>query len=191
MGQESKQEKVIAAAIELFSQQGYHDTVVSEIADKAGVAKGTVYWYFDSKEKLFWEIIVSGIESINQQLEELLNQNQLTAFEKLEEVINLYLNFFKTGKEIAKMMQECSVKPGQYFHDEMDKLRTEAVNNLAEIIQEGQSEGQFIEDVDSQEVANFILGALAGSYNPHVYQLENVEEKVDLVLNIIVNGISA
>ena len=186
---QSKKEKVIQAAIKLFSEQGYHDTAVSEIADEAEVAKGTVYWYFDSKEQLFWGIIVSELESLNTQLKKKLNAEHQSSIDKIESVIRLYLEFFKNGKETAKMIQECSVNPGEYFYNEMYKLRNEAVDYLAEIIKVGQKNGEIKEDIDQEEVANFILGSIFGSYNPHAYKLKDIEAKVDLVLDILCNGI--
>ena len=189
--EQSKKEKVIKAAVKLFSEQGYHDTAVSEIADEAGVAKGTVYWYFDSKEQLFWGIILSELEFLNEQLKKELENEQQSSAEKIEAVIRLYLKFFKNGKETAKMIQESSVNPGEYFYNEMYQLRNEAVSYLAEIIKTGQKQGEFKEDIDCEEVANFILGSIFGSYNPHAYQLKDIEGKVDLVLNILCDGIAA
>ncbi len=49
--------KIFQAAVELFSSQGYHVVSVSQIADKAGVAKGLIYNYFESKDAILQEII--------------------------------------------------------------------------------------------------------------------------------------
>jgi AcrR family transcriptional regulator len=46
-------EQIFAAAYELFAAQGYHRTSMDAIAERAGVAKGTLYWYFKSKRELF------------------------------------------------------------------------------------------------------------------------------------------
>ena len=188
--EKTKKEQVIKAAVKLFSEQGYHDTAVSEIADEAEVAKGTVYWYFDSKEQLFWGIIVSGIEALNQKVVAEVAKSDKTAQKKLETIIRLHLEFFKDNKEVSKMMQESSVSPGEYFHTEMEKLRKEAIGNLAKIIKQGQQTGEFKAETNEQEIANFILGSIFGSYNPHAYQLQDIEEKVELILNILCNVIT-
>lgn len=184
-----KKEKLIQAAIKKFSQQGYHQTSISEIADKAGVAKGTVYWYFDSKKELFWGIILSDFEKINNYISQEISKNNKDAIEKLKQVTKLYLNFFKDKKDVARMMRESSVTPDDYFHKEMNKLRSESVRSISKIIKSGQENGEFVTDINSKELANFILGSI-NSYNPVVYELDNVEQKVDLIINIILNGIS-
>ena len=186
----SKKERVIKAAIKLFSKQGYHDTTVSEIAHEAEVAKGTVYWYFDSKEQLFWGIIFSGIESLNKKLKEEVAKEEKSVSNKLETIVRLYLKFFKDSKEVSKMMQESSVSPSEYFYSEMKNLRSAAIEELAKIIAKGQEDGVFKDDINAQETANFILGSIMGGYNPHVYELEDIEERVDFVLEILCSGIN-
>jgi AcrR family transcriptional regulator len=49
---EDKKECILSAALELFAEKGFHGTAVPEIASKAGVAAGTIYRYFDSKEAM-------------------------------------------------------------------------------------------------------------------------------------------
>mgnify|MGYP000653791358 CR=1 FL=1 len=187
--EQSKKEQVIQAAINLFSEQGYHQTTVLEISEAADVAKGTVYWYFDSKQKLFWGIIVNGIDCLNQRIIEVVEQKDKSSLDKLKTIIQLHLEFFKNSKEVTKMMQESSVSTSDYFHSEMEKLRDEAVKNIAEVIKAGQNKGKIKNNIDASELGNFMLGALFGSYNPHVYELENVEEKSDMILNILLEGI--
>ncbi|GAB6098398.1 TetR/AcrR family transcriptional regulator [Halanaerocella petrolearia] len=189
MKPKSKKEKIIQAAVKLFSQQGYYQTPVSEIADEAEVAKGTVYWYFDSKEELFYGIILSQFEYLYSQVEKVTNESNQSFTTKLEEVIRIYLKFNRDNKNIAKILRESSVSPNDHFHKEMKKFRSSLVNNLAKIIRKEQEVNQVSNKLDAKELANFILGSIMGSYNPIVYNLTDVEEKVDFVLSIILNGI--
>jgi AcrR family transcriptional regulator len=66
---EEKQEKIITAALQLFEQQGYHATKVSDIVREAGVAQGTFYLYFKSKEDLFRGIVESCLQEIIETME--------------------------------------------------------------------------------------------------------------------------
>ncbi len=58
---EVTRQKIMDSALELFANEGYHPTSISDIARKAGVSKGLMYNYFESKEVLLKEIIFSGI----------------------------------------------------------------------------------------------------------------------------------
>ena len=48
-----RREQILRAATELFSQGGYHGVTVDAIAQKAGISKGNLYWYFKSKQEIF------------------------------------------------------------------------------------------------------------------------------------------
>ncbi|WP_174729200.1 TetR/AcrR family transcriptional regulator [Mesobacillus harenae] len=52
--------QILEIALQLFAEQGYHRTKISDIVREAGVAQGTFYWYFKSKEAIALEIIESG-----------------------------------------------------------------------------------------------------------------------------------
>lgn len=59
-----KKEKIIDTAISLFAENGFHNTSISQIAQKAGVSKGLMYNYFDSKDDLLKHIFDSGITKL-------------------------------------------------------------------------------------------------------------------------------
>ncbi len=61
---EARRDEVLDAALELFTERGFADTRVEDIADKAGISKGTVYLYFDSKEALMKGLIDRAISPI-------------------------------------------------------------------------------------------------------------------------------
>jgi AcrR family transcriptional regulator len=62
---QSARSRIMDAALEIFAQEGYHPASISKIARKAGVSKGLMYNYFESKEELLKAIIFSGIESLS------------------------------------------------------------------------------------------------------------------------------
>jgi AcrR family transcriptional regulator len=61
---EEKKHLIMQAALELFANEGYHTSSISIIAKKAGISKGLMYNYFESKEGLLKAIILHGIESL-------------------------------------------------------------------------------------------------------------------------------
>lgn len=60
--QQTKMEKILAAALEVFAAQGFDKATVDEICLKAGVAKGTVFYHYKTKEDLFIRLIEGGID---------------------------------------------------------------------------------------------------------------------------------
>lgn len=59
-----KQKKILQAAIEIFAEKGYAATSTSEIAKKAGVAEGTIFRHYSSKEKLLLAIVAPTLAKI-------------------------------------------------------------------------------------------------------------------------------
>jgi len=59
-----KKELIMGVALELFAENGFHATSISQIAEKAGISKGLTYNYFKSKQELLDELISHGFEAI-------------------------------------------------------------------------------------------------------------------------------
>ena len=62
----NKKALIMETALELFASAGYHETSISNIAEKAGISKGLMYNYFDSKEDLIRQIIRKGMDELLQ-----------------------------------------------------------------------------------------------------------------------------
>jgi AcrR family transcriptional regulator len=69
---EARTGEILAAALEVFVERGYAATRLDDVAQRAGVSKGTVYLYFDSKEELFKAVIRSGIVRAIEEAEKLV-----------------------------------------------------------------------------------------------------------------------
>lgn len=63
---ESAKKRIMDTALELFANAGYHTTSISQIAKKAGISKGLMYNYFESKEMLLREILIEGVDIITE-----------------------------------------------------------------------------------------------------------------------------
>jgi AcrR family transcriptional regulator len=70
---ERRREAILAAALEVFADDGFAAARLDDVAAKAGVAKGTIYLFFEDKEQLFEQILVSAIAPVLTQVEALAN----------------------------------------------------------------------------------------------------------------------
>lgn len=93
---------IFDASIKSFSQKGFHKSTMDEIADMAGVAKGTLYYHFKSKEDIFKFIIDEGVKRIEDEINE-KTKNMAHPVDKLRAVCEVqmqlvinHLEFFKT-----------------------------------------------------------------------------------------------
>lgn len=98
-----RSDDILAAAVELFSTQGFAATDVQQIADRAGVGKGTVYRHFVNKEKLFLAAADLGLR----QLKDAVNQSaegRVNALERLQAGVVAFLQFFRAHPEFVDLM---------------------------------------------------------------------------------------
>ncbi|OWZ83512.1 TetR/AcrR family transcriptional regulator [Natranaerobius trueperi] len=98
-----KRNQILTGAAKVFSLKGYHSTKIQEIANEAGVGKGTVYEYFDSKENLFIEMIRIGTKKYQKIINDSLSQ-PLSIWEKLTLVLEREANFLWENQEIARLI---------------------------------------------------------------------------------------
>jgi AcrR family transcriptional regulator len=78
--------EILDAALELFVEKGFAATRLEDVAQRAGVSKGTVYLYFDSKEELFKSVIRSGIVRAIEEAEELVSGYEGSSAELLQQI---------------------------------------------------------------------------------------------------------
>ena len=102
-GKYDKRNAVLEAAMVVFSKKGFHDAHVDEIAELAGVAKGTVYRYFESKEEILKEIIRGNNNRLVEGLNVIFNKEE-HILELIKEAIAYYIDFFESNKELYKIL---------------------------------------------------------------------------------------
>ena len=86
---EARPSELTAAALGLFVEKGFAATRLEEVAQRAGVSKGTLYLYFDSKEALFKAVIQEGIVPALVEGEARLTRHAETSFELLEDILGI------------------------------------------------------------------------------------------------------
>ena len=79
--------EILDAAEELFYARGYHETAISDIVKSIGVAQGTFYYYFKSKDEILEALINRRISEFSHTLEQISASSTLNPLEKLEKII--------------------------------------------------------------------------------------------------------
>jgi TetR/AcrR family fatty acid metabolism transcriptional regulator len=154
-----RRKSIIQAAIEVFSKKDFKTASISEIAQKAGVADGTIYQYFRNKEDLFFSIPVEKTNEFRSQLE-LHLEGISGAFNKIRKFVWYFLYFFKTNPEYGRiLMLEMRVSKSFVKTETYDFLK-QSVSQVMDIIREGRNEGVIRQDTDIYILRHLILGTL-------------------------------
>lgn len=172
-------------ARQLFFEKGYEKTPVNDIIEKVGVAKGTFYHYFKSKEDLLDQLVNHFIEKSVSKVGEMMERTEMNAVERMNHFFISIRNLKVENKELMKMLMRFMYKDENLIFRHKIFKRSIALLTppLAEIIKLGLEEGHF-HPLDPRETAEIIF-MMAFSINESVVELLlEAEEKpgnIDLI----------
>lgn len=193
--EKTKKEQILEAAFEVFCAKGFHGAKMEEIAEKAGVGKGTIYEYFQNKVHLFHEMLIMQIEKYFCELEKGLDENA-TAVSKMGDLIKRHVTFSKGLQSIVnKFMIESSsgIDADSDIKQRMIDTYDKKFQNIKGIIKTGVENGEFREDIDIDTLSVFFFGGLTGITNTMLMLNLDLdpEEIAEKVMNFLTKGIEA
>ena len=162
---------LVEAASKVFAARGFSGTRVVDIAKQAGVGKGTVYEYFDSKEELFLAVFEWFHEGIARRINERLDSTR-TALSQLAASFAESAAIIEDFKDLASLnLDFWAACRGSAFEGRFKAALAELYDGfrglMAAIIQGGQELGEFRKDVDPYAVAAALVGAFDGMSVQH------------------------
>ncbi|RJP31527.1 MAG: TetR/AcrR family transcriptional regulator [Actinobacteria bacterium] len=152
------------AALKLFSAKGYHKTTMSEIAMEAGFGKGTLYWYWKSKEELYFALVEESHNEFMGLVSEAA-EREGSALEKLywlgNEVVDLHYRHRDYTKLSWKMRAEELEAFSPQYVEKLRRNSSEIKEKLEELIAQGIEE-ELLPQVDPYYMACMLLGLIEG-----------------------------
>lgn len=100
-GTDSKRERILAAALDIFSTQGFANATVQEIAGRAKVGKGTVYTYFPAKEDILTYLLDEGLAHMGQHIGNRIRTVKGSAT-KLQAILREQLRYFHEHQSLCR-----------------------------------------------------------------------------------------
>lgn len=158
---DARPEEIVAAALEEFVERGFAATRLADVARRAGVTKGTVYLYFESKEALFRAVIRQTIVPVIAQGESIAQSFEGSARDLLERLIREYwrLVYETSLAGIPKLMMAEAANFPQLARFYYDEVVTRGHRLLAGVIERGIKNGEF-RPVDLRAATKLALSPL-------------------------------
>jgi TetR/AcrR family fatty acid metabolism transcriptional regulator len=156
-----KRERILDAAVRVFARKGFHATRVSEVAKAAGVADGTIYLYFDSKDQLLASLFEHRVERLLAYLETELPRVP-TASHRLQRIIELQLGLLEGERDLAEVVTVIFRQSAKLMREQGAPKFNAYLDVIARVIAEGQASGELRDDVTPHVAARAIFGALDG-----------------------------
>jgi TetR/AcrR family fatty acid metabolism transcriptional regulator len=156
-----KRERILRAAVRVFAKNGFYDTRVSEVAKAAGVADGTIYLYFKSKDELLLSLFEDRVETLLSHMKTELSKCA-SAPAKLRRIIEIQLGILEGERDLAEVFTVILRQSTKLLKQYAAPKFTAYLESIAGVVSEGQAAGDFRSDVPPLLVARATWGALDG-----------------------------
>jgi TetR/AcrR family fatty acid metabolism transcriptional regulator len=189
---EARKNQIIQAAISVFTRLGFHNARMDDIVKETGLSKGTLYWYYESKEQLIIAILDHLFNAEFDKMEALKDLD-VPAPQGLRKFLELYIADLHNLLKFAPIIYEFYALAfrNKTVRTVMQRYLNTFVNIVEPMIQHGIDQGEF-KPVDAHQVAIAIGSQLEGTlllwaYAPEMMSLEDqLLTGVELILNSLI-----
>ena len=193
---EQKRNKIMQAALKVFSRKGYSPAALEEVAREASIAKGTLYLYFQDKADLFSSTILFVIDRLVEIMRENISES-MGPLEMMRSIAYTELEYFSQNTEFFGLIR--TAMSGNLLGDHenlfclISEKRLELVQYLTAIVQSAQGEALIRKDIEPEEIVYGYLGMMESAldqigFKPKDHEID-IKIKVDTIMKILLEGI--
>jgi AcrR family transcriptional regulator len=185
--------QILRAARSVFIDRGYLAARVEDVAKRASLSKGAVYFYYTSKRELFLALVREEQENTYHFLDEAENDSRPAQIKLLDLGVK-YLDYFaglKTPPRFFLMMSEIAIRDEE-IQEELQATHTRFLDAVSRIIAQGMAEGAFRQG-DPEAIAQILKALIDGLAGQSAIGIRPDKEKlsvggIQLILNGLANG---
>ncbi|ESL01629.1 transcriptional regulator, TetR family [Catonella morbi ATCC 51271] len=171
----SKKEQILDVSLSLFLEKGYDNTSISDILSNLNIARGTLYYHFESKEAIMDEIIERSIKSVIEEAKGIVFRQGMTVQEKMFTLFSSTSMRRLSGREL--MIDYLNQPQNALLHEKINRsFIQKIVPILGDIIKEGVEEGTFI-NAYPYESAEMILVIIIGFMDVYYEKMDENDIK--------------
>jgi len=175
----NRQEQLLEIGLELLATKGYHATKVSDIVKEAGVAQGTFYWYFKSKEEIALRIIDEGKYNLLEVLQQGYRKDEGTTKDMIQSSQRLMRNLLGFASDNRNLMillflkgQGADFKIRNAISETHLAMEEEFAKNIHRAIKLGMLEDRGFVPLQAQMLTNLVTGLIARWLFGPLYELD-------------------
>lgn len=155
--QSDKRERILSAAESVFAEHGFFHAKVSQIAQKAGVADGTIYLYFKSKDDLLISLFETRMTQVCEAMVSAIAADK-TNTDKLRTFVKTHLGMVQEHPNLAEVLTVELRQSAKFMKEHSNPKFAEYLKILATIIADGQRSGELDDAVPAPAAARGIFG---------------------------------
>ena len=144
-----RRDEIMAAAKEVFARKGFHETTIADIAKEAGLAYGSVYWYFDSKDELFHALMAVEESALRNHVAAALAALGVPAENvgqeaPLRAAVEATLEYFESDKATVKLLLGDRYALGERFEKHLGGIYERFIDDIESFIVAAQERGEMV-----------------------------------------------
>lgn len=159
LSREDKRRRIIDAAVKVFAEKGFFGSKVSEIAEAAGVADGTIYLYFKSKDDILISLFSEKMSEIVKQLQAILSEID-DPETKMRRYVIEHLKLVARQPDLMQVLTVELRQSARFIKEYSPKAFARYLAVIGSIIEEGQKSGVFRRDVDAGILRRALFGLI-------------------------------
>jgi len=155
---EQTQQQILDAAVQVFSNKGYHDARVDDIAEQSGTSKGAVYFHFPSKESIFLSVIEEFANRLARGLQQSIEREE-SGIQRVDAALRSCLEIFGKYRHLAKIFLVQAAGLGATFEEQRMAINARFAGVIRDYLDQAVEEGD-IPAIDTEVAAMAWIGAL-------------------------------
>ncbi len=197
-----RRDQIMAAAKEVFARRGFHATTIADIAKQAGLAYGSIYWYFDSKDELFHALmaveetalrnhVAAALAQMSKQgvpAENVGQEASLRPF--LQCSVRATLEFFEADKATVKLLLRDPYALGERFEKHLGGIYERFIDDIETFIVAAQKRGEVV--AAPPRMVSYTLAALVGQLAHRRLSTDDdvtAAQVADFVVGLVLDGL--
>jgi len=191
MGIDQTRDKIVSVADKLFGRFGFQRTSMDEIAKISRKAKGSLYYHFSSKEKLFREVVQNEVNELKAKLLDVVNSNVFTCGGKLQKYMLTRMELMQHATNYLETIQPGDFDYFEFLDDIRRDLDAWEKERLITILNEGVERGEFDIKLDTEILSDMFIMIVKGLEVPFFIQgkYEQYLPHLDEMAKIFIKGL--
>lgn len=182
----NRRNEIMIEAARLFAKKSYHSVTVDEVAGGVGIAKGTIYLYFKSKENLYLSILEQAFEELEDRMSEEIEKGAPSPA-KLSEVLKVVFSYFRTNVDVLRILTRDETHLIREHFELTEQWKNRGVALYKKVLDRGVGEGSF-KPMNTTLTALIIYG-LVRSVTFHYETTKSPEKVAEEVFEVIAHGV--
>jgi AcrR family transcriptional regulator len=180
-----KELSILEAASRVFAQRPFHEVLIDDIAADAGIGKGTIYRYFETKDDLYFNAILHVLDTLKAELDTAV-RGDMTATRRLEAIATVMLRHFWDRRQLIEVFQR--EEHLAIRHDDLASRREGFLRFVQEAILSGIERREF-RGIDARIGANLFLGMVRSMNLFHAAD-DRLEDLVGQLMGVFLSGVA-